>query len=170
MPTRPFKENGPIPGCPDAFMFKVSDFLQNFRFFWGSLLLPTELPLPFLPQGAAEECLFIKRFPGDSRKADGITKNSLFTMEISPSSQIFLKFRIEIMGILKILCVYKLFPLSPLLLAKGYCYEAKTQYNKIFKVYIPFRMNQEEKYPLGSKWHPRNNLITQPCGDKWAFW
>lgn len=80
MPTRPFKENGPIAGCPDAFMFKVSDFLQNFRFFGGSLLLPAELPLPFLPQGAAGESLSIKRFPGDSRKADGITKNCVVTL------------------------------------------------------------------------------------------
>lgn len=44
--------------------------------------------------------------------------------------------------------------------------KAKIRHNKIFKVYICFKNDQEEKNPLGSKWHPRNNLITQPCGDK----
>ena len=82
------------------------------------------------------------------------------------ASKAFLKFKIEVMKKLRILCLYKLFPLSPLPSAKCYCYQVKIENNKILKENICFKIEQEEKNPLGSKWHPRNNLITQPCGDR----
>lgn len=114
--------------------------------------------LSFSPQAAVlRACLYlsflrrlrwslsIKWFPGDKELLIAhvkkvLTKNFTITLYCgNKSPQIFLKFRIKIMGKLKILCVYKLFPLFPLPSAKGYCSQAKIWSNKIFKVYIHFK-------------------------------